>query len=169
MAAYRSLRMKALDIGLHLAREHVHEIGQNNRGPWVDRIITYAGGELGEPWCVDYVIWCYGHAGSRWIRPGYPRAVADMASAKVKPTRRPRAGDLVRYSFDHTGMLIGFRRRLAGRMVRCPQALATHLLAVEGNTPAGGALESDSAYGGDGVHIKSRPLALVDDFLTAES
>jgi hypothetical protein len=165
------LRMRALENMLELAREHVVEQGGNNRGPMVGRIIEYAHGIIGEPWCVDTIIYAYGHAGSRDERPGSPRAVRLMAQPGVRITRAPRPGDIVRYSFPgnpyaHTGLLVGWRRLIHGRYIRCPRALATHLVAVEGNTTSTGALESDSRDGGDGVHIKTRPRTLAADYLS---
>jgi hypothetical protein len=161
----RRLGLRALDQVLDLAREHVREVGFNNRGPVVDKVITYAHGQVGEPWCVDTVIWGYGHAGSTIVRPGYPRAVAAMLTAGVKATTKPRSGDVIRYRFDHTGLVVGWRRYVGGKLVRCPRWLASHVLAVEGNTGGGGAMESDSRNGGDGVHVKLRPLTVVQDYL----
>lgn len=161
----RALRLRALDIGLDLARAHVVEGGRNNRGPVVDNIIGYAHGDLGEPWCVDFDIWCYGHAGSRFLKPGSPRAVRLMNAHGVRPVKAAKPGDPVRFTFDHTGLLIGFRRYVAGKLVPCPRWLATHIKTVEGNTGSSGQMLSDSRDGGDGVYVKVRPLWAVADFL----
>lgn len=162
LAAARPLAAKAYEIAV---REiGVAEVGGNNRGRRVDEIIRYAKGALGEPWCVDFVIWCYGHAGSKIVRPGFTRAVAYMLAGGVVQTSSPRLGDPVRYSFDHTGLFVGWRRLIAGRYVACPKPLATHIEAVEGNTGAAGAV-SDSSSGKDGVKRKIRHRSLVSDFL----
>lgn len=160
----KKLRLAALRVMLDLARNGVHEVNGNNRGPMVDKIIRYAGGDLGEPWCVDGVIWAYGHAGSKVVRPGYPRAVRLMKVNGVHVTKKARPGNIVRYVFDHTGLLVGWRRQVRGRFVRCPRWLATHILAVECNTGSTGAV-SDSAAGTDGCKVKLRAIELVQDFL----
>jgi hypothetical protein len=163
----RKLRLAALRIMLDLARNGVHEVNGNNRGPMVDRIIKYAGGDLGEPWCVDGVIWSYGHAGSTVVKPGYPRAVSLMRVKGVHVTRKARPGCIVRFVFDHTGLLVGWRRMIAGKLRRCPRWLATHVVTVECNTGSTGAV-SDSASGTDGCKVKIRALDLVQDFLYVE-
>ena len=125
----------------------VHEQGANNRGPMVDKIIRFAEGDLGEPWCVDGVIWSYGHAGSQVVKPGYPRAVSLMVVSGVERTTTPQPGDIVRFTFDHTGLLV-----------------ADHGSAVEtidANTGAGDHSDGTS----DGVARKLRSRGLVKDFL----
>jgi Putative peptidoglycan binding domain len=125
----------------------VHEQGGNNRGPVVDKIIKFAGGELGEPWCVDGIIWSYGHAGSQIVKPGYTRAVKSMAVPGVEPTSTPQPGDIVRYNFDHAGLLVA----LHGSAVE----------SIDANTGAGN--HSDGTM--DGVARKLRARSLVRDFL----
>jgi hypothetical protein len=161
----KKLRLAALNIVLDLARKHVAEQGGNNRGLNVDPIIRYAQGQVGEPWCVDTVIYAYGHAGSKYMRPGSPRAVRLMVQPGVHVTKKAAPGCPVRYIFDHTGLLVGWRRQVGGKFVRCPRWLATHIMAVEGNTSASGSMLSDSRNGGDGVYYKIRPLSVVQDFL----
>lgn len=144
----------------------IREVGGNNRGAAVERIIRYALGVVPEPWCVDGVIWCYGHAGSVVVKPGYPRAVRMMLVPGVAQTSDPQLGDPVRFTFDHTGLFGGWRRLLLGRYVACPKPLATHLLTREFNTGGAGALTSDGGAGGtDGVYEKVRHRSLVADFL----
>lgn len=165
----RRIRYKALKEMLRLQRLHVVEVGRNNRGPMVDRIIDYARGALGEAWCVDTMIWVYGHAGSRFLKPGFSRAVAYMNAHGVRPIALAKlhAGDVLRYVFDHTEMFVGWRRLVYVRgravFVRCPRRLATHVKAVGGNTGADGAV-SDGA-GSDGVHVRYRPIGLIADAL----
>jgi hypothetical protein len=125
----------------------VHEVGGNNRGPMVDRIIRYADGELGEPWCVDGVIWSYGHAGSEVVKPGYPRAVSMMVVPGVVHTTTPQPGDIVRFTFDHTGLLV----KDHGSAVET----------IDANTGAGDHSDGTS----DGVARKLRARSLVKDFL----
>lgn len=143
------LREKALSRAR--ANLGVMEHGGNNRGPGVEKIIQYAQGQIGEPWCADFVIWCYGHAGSKIVRPGYPRAVSLMLRTGVKRVSHPLPGDIVRYNFDHTGLV---EKVLPGGRIQT----------IEGNTGATGAV-SDSATGGDGVYRKIRSTSLVSDYL----
>jgi hypothetical protein len=160
--------LKALDNALALARQHVAEHGGNNRGPMVEKIIRYAGGTVGEPWCVDFDIYCYGRAGSHVMQRGYPRAVRLMVVPGVHITHNASPGCPVRFTFDHTGLLVGWRRVVRGRYVHCPRRVATHIATVEGNTSARDSLLSDSRDGGDGVYFKVRPLSVVRDFLYVE-
>ena len=139
------------------------ESGGNNRGRKVEEVIHYAQGQVPEPWCVDFIIWCFGHAGSKIVKPGFPRAVALMLTGGVVRTASPKRGAIVRYLFDHTGMFVGWRRLIAGHYVACPKAIATHIETVEGNTGASGAVSDGN--GNDGVYRKIRARSLVRDFL----
>jgi tellurite resistance protein len=129
----------------------VMEVGGNNRGRKVLEIIHYAGGPGPEAWCVDFVIWCYGHAGSTAVRPGFTRAVRFMKATGLVPTSAPKRGDIVRYTFDHTGLFVKDNGNGT-------------ITTIEGNTGHSGAV-SDSKTGGDGVYIKVRSKSLVRDYL----
>ena len=144
-----TLRSRAARIALH--EVGVMEVGGNNRGRRVEQIIRYAQGTVPEPWCVDFVIWAYGHAGSEVVRPGFPRAVSAMHQQGLRATRKPKHGDIVRYTFDHTALFLGWRG-------------GGWFDAAEGNTGASGAV-SDSRTGGDGVYVKRRHVSQVNDFL----
>lgn len=154
-----TLRLKAL----RHAKFHVGDMeqGGNNRGPKIERIIHYAKGQVPEAWCVDFVIWNYGHAGSDVVKPGYTHAVRFMKRPGLEAVAQPHSGNIVRYTFDHTGLFwyacdaLG-RRRLWRN--------ATHIKTIEGNTGASGAV-SDSTTGGDGVYVKIRHKSLVRDYL----
>ncbi|UTI65595.1 CHAP domain-containing protein [Paraconexibacter antarcticus] len=145
-----ALQERALDFARHTLAQHVFETGGNNRGPMVERIIRYAGGDVGEPWCVDFVIWCYGNAGSRVVHPGFPRAVSMMKTAKTRETSTPQPGDIVRYTFDHTGIFV--RDNGNGTITT-----------IEGNTGSSGAVSDGN--GSDGVYEKVRAKSLVADYL----
>ena len=69
----------------------------------------------------------------------------------IHATSRPRAGDLVRFTFDHVGL---FEKDNHDGTITT----------VEGNTGASGAV-SDSRTGGDGVYRKIRSKSLVRDYL----
>ena len=43
----------------------VMEQGGNNTGPMVNKIIKANGGDIGEPWCGDFIAYCYRQAGSK--------------------------------------------------------------------------------------------------------
>jgi hypothetical protein len=159
----RPVRLKALDIALDLARDHVHEVGGNNRGRDVERIIHYAQGQVPESWCVDFVIYCWGHAGSNVIRPGFPRAVNAMDTPRTHsvPLSKLKPGMPVRLKIEHVELFIGWRRRVGRRYVRCPRRLATHMETVGGNTGADGARSDGN--GQDGVYVRYRPLVIMRD------
>jgi hypothetical protein len=148
---------KNADIGARALMEAgrlvgVMESGGNNRGPVVEKITRYALGTVGEPWCVNFNIWCYGHAGSQFVKPGYTRAVRYMFPHDgLIQTSSPRPGDMVRFSFDHTGLFVKDNGNGT-------------ITTIEGNTGASGAV-SDSATGGDGVYRKVRSKSLVRDYL----
>lgn len=154
IAARTPLRAKALAQGM--AKVGVMEVGGNNRGTHVEEIIRYAGGDIGEPWCVDFAIWCYGHAGSTAIRPGAPRAVSSYPIDGTHEVGSPEPGDCVRYVFDHWGMFVRWIDKANGAFE-----------ALEGNTGASGA-RSDSTTGGDGVYLKTRYMSQVNDFLRVD-
>jgi Putative peptidoglycan binding domain len=144
---HAALAAAALAQAQKLLAEHVHEQGANNRGPIVDQIIRYADGQLGEPWCVDTVIWCYGHAGSKIVKPGFTREVSQMLQAGLVRTTTPQPGDICRFIFDHTAILV--------------EDLGSVIGSIDGNTGAGN--HSDGTD--DGVALKYRPRSLVSDFL----
>jgi hypothetical protein len=115
----------------------------------VDRIIKYALGDLGEAWCVDFNIWCYGHAGSKIVKPGYTRAVRFMWPVNgIIKTGNPRPGDMVRFTFDHTGLYV--KDNGDGTITT-----------IEGNT--GNQDISDPITGG--VRRRTRAKSLVRDYL----
>lgn len=146
-----SLRLKAAAVAKAEIARGVFEQGGNNRGPQVEAIIKYAGGDVGEPWCVDGVIWCYGHAGSEVVKPGFPRAVRLMyPQPGVVKTLTPRDGDIVRFIFDHTGLFV--RDNGNGTITT-----------REFNTGPTGAVSDGN--GGDGAYEKVRAKSLVRDYL----
>lgn len=145
----RPLRLRAYDEAMKMVG--VMEHGGNNRGETVEKIIRYANGTVPEAWCVDGMIWCYGHAGSKLVKPGYPRAVRFMKVTGVHSVASPAPGDLVRFNFDHTGMFV--KDNGDGTITT-----------IEFNTGPSGAV-SDSSTGGDGVYRKVRSKSLVSDYL----
>jgi hypothetical protein len=149
-AANKTLGERAYEEALKLVG--VEEHGGNNRGEMVEKIIRYAQGQVPEAWCVDFNIWCYGHAGSEVVAPGYTRAVRFMVPwSGLIVVGSPKRGDMVRFTFDHTGLFV--KDNGDGTITT-----------IEGNTGATGAV-SDSANGGDGVYVKVRSKSLVRDYI----
>ncbi len=147
----------------------IMEVGGNNSGAQVEKIIRDAGGTVSDrpPWCGYFMAKVYDLAGSKLLPDWHAGAVRlwdDIPGVHVIPAASVRRGDPVRFTFDHIGMFVGWRRQIAGRFVKCPRALATHAETIEGNTGASGAV-SDSSTGGDGVYRKLRPLSQVADYL----
>ena len=128
----------------------VMEQGGNNTGPMVNKIITANGGDIGEPWCGDFIAYCYRQAGSKAVTRSWASVRALSGVTGVKRVKTPQAGDLVRFNFDHVGMYV----KEAGMFIET----------IEGNTGASGAV-SDSKTGGDGVYRKRRAKSLVNDYL----
>lgn len=129
----------------------VMEQGGNNRGPMVTKIITANGGAGPEPWCGDFVAYCYRAAGSKAVTRAWAAVRLLAGVAGVKRTRSPRRGDLVRFTFDHVGMYVR-------------DVDAGHIETIEGNTGPSGALSDGN--GGDGVYRKVRAKSLVSDYLS---
>lgn len=128
----------------------VMEVGGNNRGPVVNRIILANDGAIGEPWCGDFVAYCYRQAGSKAVTRSWASVRLLGGVAGVHRVRQPLAGDLVRFKFDHVGMFV--------------KDHGSEIETIEGNTGATGAV-SDSSTGGDGVYRKRRSKSLVADYL----
>lgn len=140
------LRLRALHVAETLIG--VMEHGGNNMGATVSKIIRENGGVGPEPWCGDFVAFCYRHAGSTTVNRMW--AVALAIAGRI-PVRTPQAGDVVQYSFGHTGLFV---RNLGGGMIET----------IEGNTGASGAV-SDSSTGGDGVYRKHRSTSQVTRYV----
>lgn len=108
----------------------------------------------GQPWCMIFVQWCFNEAGSplpyktascsdleRWYRRNKPDAVYAT----------PEAGDIVIYSFGHTGIVL--------------EHGGGYLTAVEGNTSPD-SLGSQSE--GGGVYKRRRPESAARAFIRPE-
>lgn len=149
-AQVNPLRIRALAEARKLIG--VMEEGGNNRGRKVMEIIRANGGTGPEPWCGDFVAYCYRRAGSRAVDRRWASVYLLGTLRLVVKTKSPLPGDIVRYSFSHTGMFVRWTNRARGEFE-----------AIEGNTGATGAV-SDSKTGGDGVYLKRRSLSQVDDF-----
>lgn len=145
LAAAEPLRTKALREAEHLIG--VMERGGNNRGADVERIIKANGGAAGEPWCGDFVAYCYRRAGSTAVSRAWASVYWLGSVTGLSTTRTPKPGDIARYTFSHTGIYV--------RTIR-PGLIET----IEGNTGRSGAT-SDSSTGGDGVYRKQRSTSLV--------
>lgn len=126
----------------------VHEQGGNNRGPVVSRIIRENNGVVGEPWCGDAVAYWYRHAGSKAVTRSWA-AVRNMLTPGVRRTNRPVRGDIVRFTFDHTGI---FSKDLGNGEIET----------IEGNTGRQGARADGVA---DGVYRRRRRKDVVRDYL----
>lgn len=146
--AARPLRERAYEIA---AREvGVMESGGNNMGTPFTRYQKSNGATGPEPWCGDFMAFCYRAAGSSAVQRLWASVYYLGRISGVVKTSSPKRGDLVRYSFDHVGMFVEH----AG-----PGQIRT----IEGNTGSSGA-ESDSSTGGDGVYRKVRSTSLVADY-----
>jgi hypothetical protein len=126
------------------------EQGGNNRGPMVEKIIRDNGGDVGEPWCGDFVAYCYRQAGSKAVNRSWASVYYLGRIVGVTKTSDPKVGDLVRYTFSHTGLF--------GKWNSRPVSIRTR----EGNTGASGAVSDGNGH--DGVYEKNRTTGQVEDY-----
>jgi hypothetical protein len=118
------------------------------------------GGVGPEPWCGDFVAYCYRLAGSDIVK-GPQRLwayVPWISRTAVKVTNSPSRGDLVRYDWNHDH--VDDHVELFDRWI----VPGFTFLTIGGNT-GHDPVVSDSTAGGDGVHRRERPIELVHDFL----
>lgn len=129
----------------------VMEEGGNNAGRRVSEIIISNGGAVGEPWCGDFVAYCYRNAGSKAVTRSWASVYfLGTGLAGLKRISTPEYGCLVRFTFDHVGI---FLRDLGNGEIET----------IEGNTgPVGAVSDGD---GGDGVYRKRRSKSLVNDYI----
>ena len=139
----------------------VMETGGNNRGKTVLAIIKANGGPGPEPWCGDFVAWCYRKAGSKSVTRAWAAVRQYLPLTGLKGTKEPLKGDIVRFTFDHIGLFVCWCDARGNEVAK---ARATHIRTIEGNTGRSGAV-SDSKTGGDGVYVKLRSRSLVRDFI----
>lgn len=156
-------RLVLRERALHEARQLVGimEQGDNNSGAKVLGIIAEAGGDGPEPWCGDTVAVCYLRAGSHAVQRGWAavRNLGFLPGMRVLANKhRGEPGDIVAFTFDHTGLLEDY---CTATGMSIDRRWATHVRTIEGNTGSTGAV-SDSTTGGDGVYRKIRSLDLVD-------
>jgi hypothetical protein len=88
----------------------------------VTKIIRENGGGGPEPWCGDFVAYCYRHAGSKTVQRAWAAAWSLAARFIVIS---PQPGDVVQYRWQHTGIFV---RSLGGGSIET----------IEGNTGATG-------------------------------
>ncbi len=147
--APQSVRLRAYAVAA--SQVGVRESGGNNRGTRVTEYIRSNGGTGPEPWCGDFLAYCFRKAGSRRVSRPWAAVRLLRGLPGISPTSSPQKGDLVRFNFSHVGMFV---RDLGGGTIET----------IEGNTGSSGAV-SDSRTGGDGVYRKRRSKSLVDDYL----
>lgn len=159
--AWRQMPVRARALSVARTMLDVRERGGNNRGREVEAIIRKNGGKPGEAWCGDFVAACYLDAGSKAVTRAWAavRSLGRITGMRVMSgIRSARAGDIIVFSFDHTGLIVGYCNASGRVMAR---GAATHIRTIEGNTGASGA-RSDSVAGGDGVHERIRDIGLAE-------
>ena len=158
--------VKAVEIALQEARNHVVEVGGNNRGKRVDDYLRGVGLAMtGSPWCAAFVTfclhkagWAVGHAAGAKGDPfnmAYCPAWASEASQNrfglhLVPFAQARRGDIALFDWDrdHVADHIGLIRA---------RPLLGRALTVEGNTqPEAGTGDQSGKSGGDGVFKRVR-------------
>lgn len=105
----------------------------------------------GQPWCMSFVQWCFAQAGRplpfktgscsallRWYQANQPERV----------TQKPQPGDIVIYSFGHTGIVESVSGNIA--------------TVIEGNTSPGASGSQDN---GGGVYRRTRGRSTVTAYI----
>jgi len=147
-AEYSALPLQ--ERALHQANSHVgeHEVGGNNRGPFVQRILARLGLGPGNPWCATFVTTCL-------LDAGFPKSALPKGPAAVYNWYQDakRLGCIVSH---------GVRGDLFFWTDRTHHG---HIGFITGSTPDGSrykTIEGNSNTGdgrdGDGVNNKTRPM-----------
>lgn len=149
----RAFRIAVSQVG-------VVESGGNNQGVPLERYIRPNGGVGPEPWCGDFIAYCYRRAGSRTVERLWASVYFLGIVGPVK-VDNPRRGEIVRFDFylgngrtdyTHTEMFDRWLDKSRGIF-----------LTIGGNTGKDNAV-SDSTSGIDGVHRRQRYASNVIDF-----
>ncbi len=127
----------------------VLEVGGNNRGPIVDKIIRSNGGDLGEAWCGDAVAYWYRRAGSTVVTRAWAAAHAGIwgwftGVIRLRKLKNLKPGHIVEYDWQHTGLFEEWIDKSAGKF-----------FAIEGNTGAQGNTSDTTA---DGIRRRVRNI-----------
>lgn len=151
LAELKPLREKALDVAR--TQVGVVESGGNNKGVPFERYQKPNGATAPEPWCGDFVAWCYRKVGSKVVQRGWASTI--WLLAKLTPVTNPQPGHIVVYDFGtpgakHTGLFDEWADRSKGLF-----------WAIEGNT---GSVDASDGGGGEGVHRKLRSMSQVAGF-----
>lgn len=146
------IREKLVRAELAAARNHIHEVGFNNHGPWVKKFLNEVGLPEGFAWCDAFQSYEEHAAAGRRLPIESASVWQTYAAAKKLGwlKYRPERGDLVLYDFDgdgnandHIGIVVKVLKR--GRILG--------LRTVEGNTSSGtGGSQAD----GGGVYVRTR-------------
>lgn len=133
-------RERALQVAAWLCDDvKVREVGGNNRGPWVKRILASVGLTEGFAWCAATVWFCGIKAGLE-IGPKTGRAAvrnwAAWAEEEGRITNSPERGDLGFWlNADQTGHIF-----------RVVQVVGPWVRTIEGNTGPDGGRDGDGMY-----------------------
>ena len=141
------LRRRLVDVvNDYCDRLKPHEIGGNNKGPWVSKFLAWVGVTEPSPWCMAFV--CYSLKQVPWNGPKW--------KAVIECVRFAKKNDLVTHNFPAVGD-IALRINPGGWQGHCGIVTAIHLNGwietVEGNTSAGA---TGSQRDGDGVYRRVR-------------
>lgn len=146
------LREKLVEAEEAAAKLGIHEVGGNNRGPWVKKFLAEVGLPEGYAWCDAFQ--SYEEDGVAGHRLPIESASVGQTYATAKRlgwvVRTPARGDLVCYDFDGDGQFddhIG----IVAKVIALGPFLT--LKTVEGNTNSGFA---GSQSDGDGVYLRRR-------------
>lgn len=125
--AERALVLAAVECDV----KRVREIGGQNRGPDVEKYLSFVNVGPGSPWCAAFVSWCLAHAGWPRFKSASVAAWARWGIHSARTLKKPARGCLFYYlNADGTGH-IGF-------VVKAALGL---IYTIEGNTNDEGSRE----------------------------
>jgi hypothetical protein len=123
----------------------VREVGGNNRGPMVDKIIISSGGKVGQPWC--------GYTQKYIHTKCKCQSAGGMASSWFPKNRLVKIGQI---AGDVFSIYDPYTKRI-GHIGMIEQVLSSgnYYITIEGNTGGSGSRD------GSGVHRLTRPKKTV--------
>lgn len=147
------IRQKLVEVELAAAALGIHEVGGNNRGPWIKKFLAATGLPEGYAWCDAFQSFEIEQAAGKKlpIESAGVWNTVNVASQRGWIVKRPFKGDLVAYDLNGDGV----KNDHIGLVVKVLHIDPVFVLirTVEGNTGSGNA---GSQSDGDGVFIRVR-------------
>lgn len=148
----RALELAAADMG------KVVEVGGNNHGPAVERMLAAVWQPAGQPWC------------AAWIYDLWSRAARDCGGPNPCPRtasvwRLWELGEKYRVAHPLPGDVFVHLEKGKGHTGLVTQVLPNHLVTIDGNTTAEHDPNDPAGRDGGGVYRKTRRREYFSGFL----